>query len=370
MLRRISTIGLIALGVIVIGLAIASATAWRSSDTVTATVSEDVEAPFVVTDAGVLELVDDDVTVTATTPDGEPVVLAVGREPDVMAWVGDNPHVRITGLASWTSLGTATEEGVAPEEGDDEEAPSPAGSDMWVTEVTGEGEATLDWTAPGGRWSLLAASDGAAPAPAITMSWPQIVTTPFLVPGLVVGGLLLLGGLARGVWPPLARRARAPHDSSRSEEVAATGEVAAVVAADEGGGDATSAGLAGGTAIAAGTDAPTVQLTRHQVKELAEAQATEPKERPATGDEVVPVGEGDSPEPPAAEEPGAEPEEPPAAEEPASTSSPGRRVWGLRAAGRAAGKARRATDAPVGDEAPREEPSDEGTSTTDEEDRA
>ena len=224
MLRRIIAYVLVALGVVVIAAAIASATVWKSSDSVVATL-ESGEVALVVTEPGVLDMVADEVTVTATAPEGSPVTLAIGRDTDVAGWVGDAAHVQVTGLGSWTSLSSEDVDGAA-------EAPSPAGSDMWVAEETGTGEVSLSWTQTDGRWSLLAATDGTAPAPAITLTWPQDVRTPFLVPGLVLGGILLVAGLAMIVLRTLEKREAARKEASREERRArgepVTGEMPAV----------------------------------------------------------------------------------------------------------------------------------------------
>lgn len=224
MLRRIIAYVLVALGVVVIAAAIASATVWKSSDSVVATL-ESGEVALVVTEPGVLDMVADEVTVTATAPEGSPVTLAIGRDTDVAGWVGDAAHVQVTGLGSWASLSSEDVDGAA-------EAPSPAGSDMWVAEETGTGEVSLSWTQTDGRWSLLAATDGTAPAPAITLTWPQDVRTPFLVPGLVLGGILLVAGLAMIVLRTLEEREAARKEASREERRArgepVTGEMPAV----------------------------------------------------------------------------------------------------------------------------------------------
>src|SRR5690606_33481564 len=70
------------------------------------------DEPLVVTDPGVLELADAKVTVRAVA-DG-PVVLAVGRDTDVVGWIGEDPHQRVTGLAGWHELAAAAVEAPAP----------------------------------------------------------------------------------------------------------------------------------------------------------------------------------------------------------------------------------------------------------------
>jgi hypothetical protein len=200
-LRKILSIALIVVGLAVIGLAIASATLWRDSETVTAALPTDPALPIVVTEPGVLDVVANEVTVKATAPDGGPVVLAVGRDIDVLGWVGEGGHVLVTGLTSWTELAATPVEGAG-------ELPSPAGSDMWAAQATGDAEATLDWVGAPGRWSLIAATDGKSPAPQLSLTWQREVSTPFLVPGLIVGGLILLGGVVLGIVA--LRRQRVP----------------------------------------------------------------------------------------------------------------------------------------------------------------
>ncbi|RPF25774.1 hypothetical protein [Georgenia muralis] len=200
MTRRIISVALIVLGVVAIALAIASATVWRPTDTATLTLPDRPEAPVVVSDPGVLDAVAEDVTITATAGDDEPVVLVVARSEDVDAWVGEDAHVRITGLSSWEQLDAETR-------GESAEAlPNPAGSDLWPVEQTGTGTAEIEWEDVEGRWSLLAATDGESPAPQVALSWPVEVRTPWLVPGLVAGAVLLLAGLALLALDLLTRR--------------------------------------------------------------------------------------------------------------------------------------------------------------------
>src|SRR5690606_32746716 len=60
---------------------------------------------LVLTAPGVLNVVDDDVEVRLIgATDDTPLVLAMARESDVLAWVGDAPHWEITGLADWETL--------------------------------------------------------------------------------------------------------------------------------------------------------------------------------------------------------------------------------------------------------------------------
>ena len=54
-----------------------------------------------------------------------------------------------------------------------------------------------------GEWSLLLASDGTKPAPSsISMTFPNDTSTPWAIPLMVIGGLLILAGLALLVLKP------------------------------------------------------------------------------------------------------------------------------------------------------------------------
>lgn len=261
MIRRVLASLLCVLGAAALGLGIASATLWRPSDTLVAQARAGAGTTMIVTDPGVLDLAADDVTVRAEAP--STVVIALGRSGDVDAWVGEDPHTRVTGLAGWHRLAavrvgelpeetsaadvpeqtasdppaeplqtTPTDPAQAPES--PAAAPDPAASDLWVDEVSGDGEATLTWSRQDGRWSVLVAATGEdAAGPSVTLEWPQVVTTPWLMPGVVAGSLLLLVGM--GWWALILVAGRRP----RAAQVAVEPEAA-----------------------------PAVPLTRRQIREL------------------------------------------------------------------------------------------------------
>ena len=244
MLHRALASLLCALGAAALGLGIASATVWRPSDTLVAQAQGAPGTSLLVTDPGVLDLAADEVTVRASATSGT-VVIALGRSADVDAWVGDDAHTRVTGLAGWHVLATEKVAASASEAGDPpadaagdpsaapvaedpaaapaapdpsaapaaedpavDAVPDPAGSDLWVDQASGERAATLEWTRQDGRWSVLVAAT-AGGVPSVALEWPQVVTTPWLVPGVVVGSLLLLIGIAWWVLILVAGRRRA-----------------------------------------------------------------------------------------------------------------------------------------------------------------
>ncbi|MBZ2199515.1 hypothetical protein [Occultella gossypii] len=263
---------------------------WRPDEVVTATLPEDPEVPVVITAPGVLDVVNPNVTVTVTGATAEtPLVLAMGRESDIRAWLADSPHLEVTGLTDWETLtveegpavadpgtgatddaateGTETTDDAATDEAATDDAatdeaatddaatdeaatddaatdptdpaesatdeapaematvPNPAGSDLWIEELTGTGELTYDWTAVDGRWMMLIATDGTTPAPQLGLTWTREVETPFVVPGVIVGGVLVLIGLVLGIMTLLVdretKRAKARAVAAGSESAAA-----------------------------------------------------------------------------------------------------------------------------------------------------
>ncbi|PVU83667.1 hypothetical protein DDP54_12430 [Cellulomonas sp. WB94] len=339
MLQRLIAAVLGVLGLLAIGLGVASSTVWRGDDILVATASPD--AHLVVADPGVLELAGDPVTVTVHAANDTPVVIAVGRDTDVAGWVGTDAHAQVTGLAGWHALrteavaaqaptpaaSTGTEPATTEPAATDPSASAmadaaagattavadPSGSDLWVAQATGNGTATLTWSAQPGRWSLLVASLG-EPSPVIELAWPRTVTTPWLWPGVVGGALLLLAGL--GLASRLWLRARRGLTEPEWHPVL-TGAMPTVAVSSPGAG-------------AVSVDATqTVVLTRRQMREAEAAigAATRRRSRgadaPATGAQplLIPGAGRETPrEAPA----GVDDARPPVATGPAPADAPAR----------------------------------------------
>ncbi len=217
MIRRILAIVLIVLGLGTIGAAIASATVWKPDSTVTVPLPSEPDVNYVISEPGVLNIVNETVKVRVVAQDGEsPVFLGMGRTADVEAWVAESDHGAITGLQTWDSLNYQKIDGVEPETEDEdgeetaeEEEPEPANpadSDMWVEQVNGVGELTYTWEEVPGRWSMIVATDGTSPAPMVEFTWEREVPTPALIPGILVGSVLTLLGFVLLALDVLARR--------------------------------------------------------------------------------------------------------------------------------------------------------------------
>ena len=298
MIRRIVSVIATILGLVVIALAVCSATIWRPSATVQATLTQTPDQHYVLTEPGVLGLVDPSVTITATA-EGQPVFLAVAYAVDAKAWLADDPYLSVTGLTDWNTLsatpvtercetvdpasaaptqtaspgadataatraptGVATDGATADSTGSggacttlaDSNA-DPSQADLWLKTASGQGTVTLDNVVEPGT-VLLAATDGSGPAPRITLSWPRAVSTPWLVPGIIAGGLLLLVGVFGLLIDIQMRRA----DSQRRQRAAE--RAARLATADS----VSTAGLPR-------VDDPDRPLTRRETREKERAEA-------------------------------------------------------------------------------------------------
>ncbi|CAH0139443.1 hypothetical protein SRABI83_00431 [Arthrobacter sp. Bi83] len=196
-LRFKTAVALVLLGLLTLLAGIGQKTVWAPAETVTATVPSDAKAaPLTVIDQKLRTL--EGGTVTIKVKGEGNFLLAAGRPDDVDAWVGKTAHNTVTGLSDdKKSLQVERTDGEAT-------APSPAGSDLWVSTENASGELDYTWSAPAdGDWSLLLASDGTKPAPSsISMTFPNDTSTPWAVPLMVIGVLLMLGGVALLVLKP------------------------------------------------------------------------------------------------------------------------------------------------------------------------
>jgi hypothetical protein len=193
-LRFKTAVALVLLGLLTLLAGIGQKTIWAPSETFTASAPTDAaEAPLTVIDQNLRSLHGGTVKIN-TKGDGN-FILAAGRPDDVDAWVGQTAHNTVTGVSEdQKSLQVEHADGEAT-------APSPAGSDLWVSSENASGELEYSWTPPAdGDWSLLLASDGTKPAPSsISMTFPNDTATPWAVPLMVIGGLLVLAGIALAI---------------------------------------------------------------------------------------------------------------------------------------------------------------------------
>lgn len=201
--RRTLAVLLAVLGAAAIALGVLSATVWRASNVVTMATAERPQAPVLTTAPGMLDLLPGDVEVTLSAEQGQDVTAVIARTEEVEAWVGGSPHTTVTGAADWQTLAT---DQVPLAEGATETVPSPAQVDGWPVLLTETGTLRTTWAPEPGRWSLLAVTDGTAPAPQLSLSWQREVATPWLWPGVVLGVVLLAAAALVGILGGRRRR--------------------------------------------------------------------------------------------------------------------------------------------------------------------
>jgi len=181
----------ILLGAVALVAGIGQKTFWAPPEIATATLAAPLEgAPVTVVEPGVASVPGSPVDI-AIDADGA-FTLSLGRSADVDAWVGGAAHNTVSGVDA--EQGTL----VAAHTAGDATVPNPQDSDLWVATQSAEGHLVHQWTEPAdGDWSLLIAADGTQPAPtSVTVSWPNDAGTPFAIPLMIVGTLLLLFGIA------------------------------------------------------------------------------------------------------------------------------------------------------------------------------
>ncbi|ASN20846.1 hypothetical protein [Arthrobacter sp. YN] len=182
---------LVLLGLLTMLAGIGQLTFWAPSETVTASVPSDTKAaPLTVIDPKLIALHEGPVKIKIQGEGN--FMVATARPDDVEAWVGETAHTTLTGVsADQKSLEATSVDGEAT-------APSPAGSDLWVSTEDASGELDYTWNPPAdGEWSLLVAADGTQPAPSsISMTFPNNATTPWAVPLIVLGIIIILVGAA------------------------------------------------------------------------------------------------------------------------------------------------------------------------------
>ncbi|TQJ60599.1 hypothetical protein FBY30_2868 [Arthrobacter sp. SLBN-83] len=209
-LRLKTAAALVLLGLLTLLAGIGQRTIWAPSETFTASAPADAAAaPLTVIDQKLRTLHGGTVKINIQG-DGN-FMLASGRPDDVDAWVGKTAHNTITGVSE-------DEKSLQVDHADgDAAAPNPAGSDLWVTNENASGELEYTWTPPAdGEWTLLLASDGTKPAPAsVSMTFPNDTSTPWAVPLMVLGSLLIVAGIVLALLA--ARRKNGEGDAHGSD---------------------------------------------------------------------------------------------------------------------------------------------------------
>lgn len=228
-MRIVSGILAILLGLAALLGGIGLQTIWAPPQTMTATVGEDPKAAPLTVITGDFQSVDEDPVDYTLTGEGDYTVM-LGRQRDIDAWVAGAAHNTVKGIE--TDVPDGQQPRVIVEHTDGEAVvPTPVDSDLWIETHQASGTLEQRWTLPEeDQTALLIAVDGTQPAPAeVTVTWTNRVgDSPWILPLLIIGPLLMLVGLGLLLWAWLRHRSRgqrggttAPAASTRSGRRAA-----------------------------------------------------------------------------------------------------------------------------------------------------
>ena len=179
-------LGVIAVACIVLG--VLNATIWKPDRDITAEASVS-GTRYVVTDPGVLGLVDDAVTMTVTGGNADATVCtAIGSMKDVAGWLSGTPYVRVTGLSEWTALSTTDAEAQGESLAGDGDVAF-ADSDMWTSVACDTGGVTIEATdEDSSRVALVDLGEDEASAD-IAMQWVRQSLPNYALPFYIGGGV-------------------------------------------------------------------------------------------------------------------------------------------------------------------------------------
>ena len=311
MSRRILSVVVTVLGLVLVALAVCSATIWKPGSKVEAKLASGPSQPYVITAPGVLSGAESDVTVTASSSDGKDVHLFVARAADLDAWMSPDannalPYTAITSIdADAGTLASKDETQYCPPAN---AAPAPSaapsaqpsasaqaggskcserkakgvtasGSDIWLGEKTGGSSVTFNTGKDADRAMLphknldeqivvMAMTDGKAPAPGLTISWKRQVETPwYFYGGLVLGSVFVLVGAFLFFIDLQLRRANVDRRTRSAERAARIANADSV-----------------STEGIPQVDDPDRRLTRRELRDKERAEASgEPWTDPRTG---------------------------------------------------------------------------------------
>ncbi|MFM6974450.1 MAG: hypothetical protein ACKOXM_04870 [Agromyces sp.] len=191
-MRLVLSIVSFSLAVIFLGAGIAQRTIFLQPGSVVETVSAPATTVYTVLGPSVLQQHSGAPTLSATGTGT--MTVAYGRTDDVLAWIGAAEYTQVDIVDGQTNVQTVTPDSETVVEPDAPSTGSPAGSDLWLNEGTGDGAAFVTSNVPDG-YSAIVAADGSAPAPSdLRIAWPIDNSTPWVGPFLVLGAVLFIVG--------------------------------------------------------------------------------------------------------------------------------------------------------------------------------
>lgn len=204
--------GLLAVAAIVLG--VLNATIWKPSSEITASANV-TGSRYVVTDPGVLTLLDKNTTMTVKSSSSkDETCVALASTKDAAGWVAsEKSYQRISGLTSWTELGVQKGEPTKNQSGSSDDANEVAfkDSDMWTSVKCGNGSVIFDSKDPAASTVAIMDLGSHKASATISMHWVRSEVPDFAMPFYLSGGLLaVIAVLCASVFamPPHKRRKR------------------------------------------------------------------------------------------------------------------------------------------------------------------
>lgn len=172
----------LAISLVLLGLGIGQRTVWAPPETIVSQLAEATDAQILVIPGTTMNANDGRQSVVIAG-DG-PITAVVGRDHDVLGWVGDSARA----VAAIDAAGALT---LDEQGGSTDDLPQLAGSDMWIEEYVGEGQVRFSIDLPVGYSIAIAGAPGTAAPADVRIEWPFDAKTPLFGP-LVTAGLVFL----------------------------------------------------------------------------------------------------------------------------------------------------------------------------------
>ncbi|MGY3129262.1 hypothetical protein ACVWW9_002791 [Agrococcus sp. UYP33] len=170
------------ISLVLLGLGIGQRTIWAPPESIVSQLDTATDSQILVIPGTTMNAHDGRQSVVITG-DG-PITAVVGRDHDVLGWVGESAHA-VAGIDESDAL-TLTEQS-----GSSDAVPQLAGSDMWIEEHAGEGEVSFSIDLPVGYSIAIAGEPGTAAPADVRVEWPFDAKTPLFGP-LITAGLVFL----------------------------------------------------------------------------------------------------------------------------------------------------------------------------------
>ena len=207
------------LAIAMAGLGYLNATRWKPNSQIVSQSQLDPASQYIVTDPGVLTMVDKNVDVGVTVPDaGRKVCIALGASRDVAGWMSGQPYTRVTGLQNWHTLT------IDREQADGSQSSQEAGdgrvdfedSDMWQNVVCGNGEVSLHSAATDSRQVAIVDLGEDGGSATLELHWIRGTLPDYATPLYFLAALLACAAILSATVFAMSPTARRRHRASRA----------------------------------------------------------------------------------------------------------------------------------------------------------